>query len=99
MSARNTESVTRKRARLRRVDLLRFIAGYQEAKGYTPSYREMAAAIGGSLSGVSRDLDELERVGVVRRLENRARVVEVLQRPPLPRAHDGDPLYFVRVAA
>lgn len=81
----------------RQQDLLRFVIGFQEAKGFSPSFKEIATGIG--LKGtaqVSRQLDALEERGAIRRLVGRARAIEVLVRIAIPRAPDGSPLYIVR---
>ena len=85
----------------RQADLLRFIAGYTEAhQGLSPSYREMAAGVGvASSSAVHRLLAGLEARGCVRRLPNRARAIELLTHPRVPRAPDGAPLYFVPISS
>lgn len=82
----------------RQLALLRYIAGYQAAKGYCPSFREMAAGIGvGSTSTVSYLLDDLEADGAIDWPFARTRGIEVLVSVPVPRAPDGAPLYFVGV--
>lgn len=80
----------------RQMDALRFITGYQEAKGYCASVREIALGIGGNAIGKTHEaLDGLEERGHIRRLPNRARAIEVLTAVPVPRGPDGEPLYFV----
>lgn len=84
----------------RQADLLRFIAGYIEAHGVAPDSDEMARAMGRQQRGGSTHgmLLALEERGHIRRLPNRARAIEVLHKPPIPRGPNGEPLYFVRVA-
>lgn len=80
----------------RQAEALRFIAGYLEAKGYSPSFDEIRVGLGLSSKCVVFDLlDRLEERGALRRLHGRARSIEVLQVPSLPRAPDGAPLHAV----
>lgn len=81
----------------RQMGLLRFIRGFQIAKGgISPTLEEMAAGIGlNAKSGISRLLDGLEERGHIRRLPNRTRAVEVLTPIPVPACPDGHPLYFI----
>lgn len=85
----------------RQLALLRFIQGYQEAKGgVSPLFREAAVGIGltaASKATVSRELDRLQRFGRLHRLANRDQAIEVLRPVAIPRAPDGRPLYFVEV--
>lgn len=85
-------------SKVRQMQLLRYIRGYQVAKGYSPSFSEMALGIGlspRSKGMVSALLDALEARGLVRRLYMRARAIDVLVRPSLPMAPDGAPLFAV----
>jgi repressor LexA len=80
----------------RQTALLRYIHGYQQAKGYAPSYREMGEAIGlASKNSVDRAIRGLEQRGCIRRLRFRWRSVEVIKVPAIPAAPDGAPLYAV----
>lgn len=84
----------------RQADLLRFISGYQEAHdGVSPSYSECRRALGLQRNGgtIRRMLQGLEERGLIRRLPRRARAIEVLHAPPIPRGPTGEPLYFIRV--
>lgn len=82
----------------RQQDALRFIIGFQEAKGFCPSFEEIAAGLGLSArSQVSRHLDDIEERGAIRRLPQRTRSIEVIEQLPIPRAPDGAPLQFVRI--
>jgi len=82
----------------RQQDALRFIAGYQQAKGYSPCRREISAALGlGSKASAQRLLVGLEDRGAVRLLRFRDRAIEVLAPVAIPRAPDGAPLHFVRI--
>lgn len=82
----------------RQLDLLRFVSGFVEAKGYSPSLGEMAAGIGlVGKSGVVRLLEGLEERGAIRRLRYRGRSIDVLITAPVPRGPSGTPLYFVPI--
>lgn len=82
----------------RQQDALRFIIGFQEAKGFSPSFMEIAGGIGvRSPSRVARHLDDLEERGAIRRLANRARAIEVLAPISIAHAPDGAPLHFVQI--
>lgn len=62
------------------------------------SYREIGAAIGiTGMQAVSNDLDELEAQGIIRKLERRARSIEVLH--PAPVTIRGERYRFIRVGA
>jgi SOS-response transcriptional repressor LexA len=75
---------------------MRFIHGYQLAHGFSPSFREIAAALGvDSKSIVSHVLDDLEKAGALRRLPQHHRAIELLDVPAIPRAPDGAPLFAV----
>lgn len=78
------------------LDVLRYITGYIAAKGYGPSMREIARDCGFShVSCAAQRLAGLEERGFIRRLANRARAIEVLHAPAIPRAPDGQPLFVV----
>lgn len=80
----------------RQQDALRFISGYQQAKGYSPSRREISEALGlCSKSSAQRLLIGLEDRGAVRLLPFRDRAIEVLAPVAIPRAPDGEPLHFI----
>ena len=79
----------------RHVALLRYITGYLEARGYSPSYRECAAATGIAFSGLQHCFNRLEAEGRIRRLPNRARALEVVRPVSVPHAPDGAPLFVV----
>lgn len=90
--------MTRVSSPARQMQLLRFIRGYQLAKGYSPSFREMAIGLGISPRAkqtISTLLDQLQRRGLARRLYNRTRSIEVLAKPAVPFAPDGAPLFPV----
>lgn len=81
----------------RQADLLRFVAGHIEASGgVSPSLDECRTALGlRNNSSVHNLMAGLEERGLIQRIPNRARAVEVLHAPRLPRSPDGAPLYFV----
>lgn len=83
---------------LRQQDVLRFIIGFQQAHdGVSPTFKQIGAGVGlASTASVSRHLDEMQRRGALRRLSERQRAIEVLVQVPIPRAPDGEPLFFVR---
>jgi len=86
----------RKAAPKRQMNLLRFIQGHIEAKGYAPTMQTMASAMGfRSRSAVAGLLIDLELRGFIRRRRARACSVEVIAPRPIPRAPDGVPLYFI----
>lgn len=81
----------------RQMDLLRYVAGFQEAHGISPSMEECRRVMRlRSKTCVGRMLNALEERGWISRMPNRARAIEVLHKPVIPRAPDGAPLYFVR---
>jgi SOS-response transcriptional repressor LexA len=81
----------------RQMDVLRFVHGYQQAKGYSPSHAELAEGIGSPKGGATQDrLLALEERGFIRCLYGKHRAIEVLEPPAIPRDPDGAPLYFVR---
>lgn len=66
----------------RQLDLLMFIHGRVREDGVSPSFSEMAAGIGLASKGQAhRLLGCLEERGFVRRVDKRARAVEVLKLP------------------
>lgn len=71
--------MTRKQA-----ELLSYIETYMMAERVAPSFEEMKVALGlKSKSGVARLISALEERGLIRRLVNRARSLEVTQDNPL----------------
>lgn len=85
----------------RQMDALRFIRGYQLAKGHNPSNDELRQALRlRSSSGPARLIDALEERRLLRRLRTKGgerRAIEVLTDIRVPRSPTGEPLYFVRV--
>ncbi len=65
----------------RQREILDFIAGHLEAKGYAPSFEEIARQFGfHSLATVHEHLTNLERKGYIRRAHNESRAIEIV--PP-----------------
>ena len=65
----------------RQRELLDHIAGYIDAKGYAPSFEEIAQQFGfHSLATVHEHLTNLERKGYIRRAHNESRAIEII--PP-----------------
>ena len=81
----------------RQLALLRYVAGAIEANhGISPSFREMMRDTGiTALSSIRHDLTTLEKRGLIRRIANRARAIEVLHPPVIPRSPTGEPLFYV----
>ena len=77
-------------------ELLVFIAGYQHARhGVSPSYREMADALG--LRGkhtVHYLITRLVERGRIRRIKYRARAIEILEGPSIPLIDMRDRTHF-----
>ncbi len=76
--------------------LLRYIHGYQLAHGgVSPTMRECAKALGISRgSNVFKLMNRLQHAGMIRRLPNKVRAIEILEPPAIPTIA-GSPLYFV----
>lgn len=65
----------------RQREILDYIAGHIEAKGYAPSFEEIARQFGfQSLATVHEHLTNLERKGFIRRHHNESRAIEIV--PP-----------------
>jgi len=82
------------------LEVLRFIAGYIETHGYSPTYAEIGKAVGQKSKGrIHECISALEERGHLRRLgRGLERAIEVLHKPALPRGPKGEPMHFVRVA-
>ena len=75
---------------------LRFVRGFQIAKGHSPSYREIGEAICCGSRGKAHALAmQLEERGLIRTMPQRARSIELLVPVAIPHAPDGAPLHFV----
>lgn len=60
---------------------LSYIQAFQDECGYAPTYDQIAAAVGlASKGGVNRLIVGLEERGRIRRLPNRARSIEIIDR-------------------
>ena len=82
----------------RQLDVLRFITGYIEANGCSPSYEEISAAMGTLHRAATFKLTRaLRERGAITWPRGQARSIKVLRPVPIPRAPDGQPLYFVGV--
>jgi SOS-response transcriptional repressor LexA len=82
----------------RQMDALRFVTGYQLAKGYAPTVREIGRGIGSNSTCLTHGfLTALEERGHIRRLFAQTRAIEVLTDIPVPRSPEGEPLYWVRL--
>jgi SOS-response transcriptional repressor LexA len=84
----------------RQQDVLRYIIGFRESLGIGPTLREISAAnVVCARPGfdAGSTMRSLEKRGAIRRMPFLTRKVEVLEQLPIPRAPDGEPLYFVRI--
>ena len=79
------------------MDVMRFLCGYRDARGISPTLREIAAAIGMSKSATWVRLQRLEAAGAIRRLRRRRQAIDVVRPCPVPRAPDGAALHFIPV--
>lgn len=81
----------------RQMRVLRWVYGYQLAHaGVSPTFREVAQGLGlASKRSVYEALTGLEERGLIRRLRNRPRAIDVLVAPIVPRSPDGAPLFVV----
>lgn len=80
-------------------DVARFIAGYLETHGYSPTFRTIGEAFHlRSKASVYRVMERAESRGLLRRLHGRVQAIEVTTPLDLPRLPTGEPLYFVSVA-
>jgi len=76
-------------------DVLRYVAGYIEAKGYPPTLSEIAAATGSdNRSNAFYALRRLDERGTIAR---GSLTIEILRPVAIPRGPDGEPLFFVRM--
>ena len=65
-------------------DLLNFLREYQQEHDHAPSFDEMKDAVGlKSKSGIHRLVSALEERGLIRRLANRARAIEIIEETPV----------------
>lgn len=81
----------------RQLEALRFIRGYQQAKGRSPSLREIASGTGAkAVSGVFNLLLGLEERALIYRPSGAHRTIHIGPDVAIPRSPTGEPLYFVR---
>lgn len=80
-------------------DVLRYVAGYLEARdGVSPSYQDICDALGvHSKSKIHQCMAEIEASGRLFRIKSRKRAMALTEPVFIPRAPDGAPLYFVRI--
>lgn len=80
-------------------DVLRYVAGYLEARdGVAPRYLEIGAALGIHSKHKTHDLIyRLQDQGKLRHLPRRHHALAITAPVTIPRAPDGQPLYFVRL--
>lgn len=87
----------------RQMAVLRFVTGFHEAKGRSPSFREVAAGMGFSATVHAFDImDRMRQRGLVdwqrARTAKGVRVeFDLAHKPAIPRDPQGQPLYFVEV--
>lgn len=81
-------------------DVLRYVAGYLEARdGVSPSYQDICDALGvSSKAQVDSRLAEIEAAGRLFRMKGRRRAMAITEPVAIPRTAHGEPLYFVRIA-
>jgi repressor LexA len=66
----------------RQKEVLDFLVGFENKRGYSPSYEEIAKGLKlNSLATVHKHISTLERKGFIRRGYNQSRSIEVLQLP------------------
>ncbi|MDQ6886780.1 MAG: transcriptional repressor LexA [Gemmatimonadota bacterium] len=71
----------------RQREILTFLSAYSDAKGYAPSFEEIAHEFNyNSLATVHEHLSNLERKGYIKRSYNESRAIEILPSDVLPRA-------------
>ena len=82
----------------KQMELLRYIAGYQESHGVSPTYEEAKDALGLKNKSVVfyrlKRLEERKLLTITHRLH---RSIQLHHIPSIPRSPTGEPLYFVRV--
>ncbi|MDZ4308409.1 MAG: hypothetical protein U0988_11185 [Allopontixanthobacter sp.] len=80
------------------MDALRFVRGFQLARGKSPTLQEIATGMGGvSKSPTFRLVCAIQERGLVRTGYQSPRSIELLTDIAIPRAPDGAPLYFVPI--
>ena len=83
----------------RQKEVLDFLSGFTQRKGYSPSYEEIAAGLGlSSLATVHKHITNLHNKGMLQRAHNRSRSIDVLS--PRSSRKSGDRLPLMgRIAA
>lgn len=82
----------------RQREVLRYVAGHVEAKGYAPTRQNVSDNLClCDKAKVQYFIEALEERGAVRRTARVSRGIEVLTPITIPRAPDGAPLFFVRI--
>jgi repressor LexA len=83
----------------RQKEVLDFLSGFTQRKGYSPSYEEIAAGLGlNSLATVHKHITNLHNKGMLQRAHNRSRSIDVLS--PRSARKGGDRLPLLgRIAA
>ena len=84
----------------RQKEVLDFLSGFTQRKGYSPSYEEIAAGLGlNSLATVHKHITNLHNKGMLQRAHNRSRSIDVLS-PRTARKGGSDRLPLMgRIAA
>lgn len=79
----------------RETAVLAYLAGHIEARGFGPSYEDIARVVGlSSKSRVAAVVGSLEAKGAVRRMYGHARSLTPLVQVAVPRCPAGEPLFF-----
>ena len=80
-------------------DVMDFLTGFTQRKGYSPSYEEIAAGLGlSSLATVHKHVTNLHNKGLLQRSHNRSRSIDVLSPRTRNRGNERLPL-LGRIAA
>ena len=83
----------------RQKEVLDFLTGFTQRKGYSPSYEEIAAGLGlNSLATVHKHVTNLHNKGLLQRAHNRSRSIDVVSPRAAKRPSDRLPLVG-RIAA
>jgi len=82
----------------RQADALRFISGFQQRFGFSPTYDEICEGLGlRHRSAVCPLLRALKERGCIATRPYQTRAIDVIEPIAVPRAPDGEPLHFVRI--
>ncbi len=83
----------------RQKEVMDFLTGFTQRKGYSPSYEEIAAGLGlSSLATVHKHITNLHNKGMLQRAHNRSRSIDVLSPRSPRRSNERLPL-MGRIAA